>query len=202
METIDLTVRSVFRCNAVPLRTLPQRPVASTEAGNETTARECANPTRGPPKPAGREGQPACVHGIRLAFSGSGVASALTCQPVTSPSPRASQQAPLVSDGALPQAQICARCRCSPTVTSDESAACETGKCRADANNGTATSSKPHNNSMVQARKSSPRLVKAPVPDYVLRVELQYVNPAIWRRIIVPGSIRLGKLHVLLLAMG
>lgn len=55
---------------------------------------------------------------------------------------------------------------------------------------------------MVQARKSSPRLVKAPVPDYVLRVELQYVNPAIWRRIIVPSSIRLGKLHVLLLAMG
>ncbi|WP_429327351.1 plasmid pRiA4b ORF-3 family protein [Paraburkholderia atlantica] len=47
------------------------------------------------------------------------------------------------------------------------------------------------------------RLVKAPVPDYVLRVELKYIKPAIWRRIIVPGSIRLGKLHVVLqLAMG
>ncbi len=56
---------------------------------------------------------------------------------------------------------------------------------------------------MAQARKSSLRLVKAPVPDYVLRVELQYIKPVIWRRIIVPGSIRLGKLHVvLLLAMG
>lgn len=47
------------------------------------------------------------------------------------------------------------------------------------------------------------RLVKAAVPDYVLRVELKYIKPAIWRRIIVPGSIRLGKLHVVLqLAMG
>jgi hypothetical protein len=56
---------------------------------------------------------------------------------------------------------------------------------------------------MAQARKSSLRLVKAPVPDYVLRVELQYIKPVIWRRIIVPGSIRLGKLHVvLLLAIG
>ncbi|KVV10226.1 plasmid pRiA4b ORF-3 family protein [Burkholderia ubonensis] len=56
---------------------------------------------------------------------------------------------------------------------------------------------------MVQPRKPAVRLVKAPVPDYVLRVELKYIKPAIWRRIIVPGSIRLGKLHVVLqLAMG
>ncbi len=32
---------------------------------------------------------------------------------------------------------------------------------------------------------------------------MRYIKPAVWRRIIVPGSIRLGKLHVvLLLAMG
>ncbi|AJY27280.1 MULTISPECIES: plasmid pRiA4b ORF-3 family protein [Burkholderia] len=56
---------------------------------------------------------------------------------------------------------------------------------------------------MVQPRKPAVRLVKAPVPDYVLRVELKYIKPAIWRRIVVPGSIRLGKLHVVLqLAMG
>lgn len=56
---------------------------------------------------------------------------------------------------------------------------------------------------MTQARKSFLRQVKAPVPDYVLRVELQYIKPAIWRRIVVPGSIRLGQLHVVLqLAMG
>jgi hypothetical protein len=48
---------------------------------------------------------------------------------------------------------------------------------------------------MAQTRKPSLRQVKAPVPDYALRVELQYIEPAIWRRIIVPGSIRLGKLH-------
>ncbi|WGS47018.1 plasmid pRiA4b ORF-3 family protein [Burkholderia sp. JSH-S8] len=56
---------------------------------------------------------------------------------------------------------------------------------------------------MVQPRKPAVRLVKAPVPDYVLCVELKYIKPAIWRRIIVPGSVRLGKLHVVLqLAMG
>lgn len=56
---------------------------------------------------------------------------------------------------------------------------------------------------MDQPRKPAVRRVKASVPDYVLRVELQYIKPAIWRRIIVPGSIRLGKLHVVLqLAMG
>nr|WP_322075672.1 plasmid pRiA4b ORF-3 family protein [Burkholderia cenocepacia] len=56
---------------------------------------------------------------------------------------------------------------------------------------------------MVQPRKPAVRLVKAPVPDYILRVELKYIKPAIWRRIVVPGSIRLGKLHVVLqLAMG
>ena len=32
---------------------------------------------------------------------------------------------------------------------------------------------------MVQPRKPAVRLVKAPVPDYVLRVELKYIKPAI-----------------------
>ncbi|WP_342353410.1 IS1096 element passenger TnpR family protein [Paraburkholderia silvatlantica] len=37
------------------------------------------------------------------------------------------------------------------------------------------------------------------MPDYLLRVELEYFRPVIWRRIIVPGSTRLSKLHVVLL---
>lgn len=56
---------------------------------------------------------------------------------------------------------------------------------------------------MVERKKPALRMIKAPVPDYVLRVELRHINPAIWRTIVVPGTIRLGKLHVvLLLAMG
>lgn len=53
-----------------------------------------------------------------------------------------------------------------------------------------------------------PNLQALPAPDQgasarLRAAELQYIKPAIWRRIIVPGSIRLGKLHVmLLLAMG
>jgi hypothetical protein len=56
---------------------------------------------------------------------------------------------------------------------------------------------------MALARKSALRSITSPAPDYVLRIELQHIKPAIWRRIVVPGSIRLRKLHVvLLLAMG
>ena len=56
---------------------------------------------------------------------------------------------------------------------------------------------------MAQARKTALRVVKAPAPVYQLRVELQHIKPAIWRQILVPGSIKLSKLHVvLLLAMG
>jgi hypothetical protein len=56
---------------------------------------------------------------------------------------------------------------------------------------------------MAQARKTALRSINSSIPDYVLRVELLYIKPAIWRRIVVPGSIKLRKLHVvLLLAMG
>jgi len=56
---------------------------------------------------------------------------------------------------------------------------------------------------MVERKKPTLRVEKASVPDYVLRVELRHIKPAIWRTIVVPGTIRLGKLHVVLLrAMG
>ena len=39
--------------------------------------------------------------------------------------------------------------------------------------------------------------------SYQLRVELKGVKPAVWRRIVVPGAIKLSKLHqILLAAMG
>ena len=39
--------------------------------------------------------------------------------------------------------------------------------------------------------------------SYQLRVELKSVKPAVWRRIAVPGTIKLSKLHhILLAAMG
>ena len=39
--------------------------------------------------------------------------------------------------------------------------------------------------------------------SYQLRVELKGVKPAVWRRIAVPGTIKLSKLHqILLAAMG
>jgi hypothetical protein len=45
--------------------------------------------------------------------------------------------------------------------------------------------------------------VNLPVPVYQLHVELLHLEPAIWRQILVPGSIKLPKLrHVLLEAMG
>jgi len=49
------------------------------------------------------------------------------------------------------------------------------------------------------ARKAPLRAVKAAAPIYQLRIELLYLEPAIWRRILVPASIKLSKLHVVLL---
>lgn len=40
-------------------------------------------------------------------------------------------------------------------------------------------------------------------PIYQIKLALQYINPPVWRRIEVPGDIRLGKLHrILQSAMG
>jgi hypothetical protein len=53
---------------------------------------------------------------------------------------------------------------------------------------------------MTTARKPGLRAVpKAAAPLYQLRIDLHYLKPAIWRRIVVPGSIKLSKLHVVLL---
>lgn len=52
---------------------------------------------------------------------------------------------------------------------------------------------------MAAARKAPLRAVKAAPPIYQLRMELLGIKPAIWRRILVPGSLRLHKLHVVLL---
>jgi Plasmid pRiA4b ORF-3-like protein len=47
------------------------------------------------------------------------------------------------------------------------------------------------------------RRIKASAPIYVLKIELLYLKPTIWRRIAVPASIKLPKFHVVLLsAMG
>ena len=51
---------------------------------------------------------------------------------------------------------------------------------------------------MAVARKAPLRAVKAPAQVYQLRIELLYVEPAIWRRILVPATIKLHKLHVVL----
>jgi hypothetical protein len=45
------------------------------------------------------------------------------------------------------------------------------------------------------------RAVPARAPIYQLRVELKYLRPAIWRRVVVPGSIKLSKLHAVLQAV-
>jgi len=52
---------------------------------------------------------------------------------------------------------------------------------------------------MVTTRKAPLRVVRAPAQIYQLRIELQYVKPAIWRRVLVPGSIKLSKFHVVIL---
>jgi hypothetical protein len=52
---------------------------------------------------------------------------------------------------------------------------------------------------MAIARKAPLRATKAAAPIYQLRIELLDVSPAIWRRLLVPGSIKLHKLHAVLL---
>ena len=52
---------------------------------------------------------------------------------------------------------------------------------------------------MAVARKAPLRAVKVPAPIYQLRVELRYVEPAIWRRLVVPGAMKLPQLHAALL---
>jgi pRiA4b ORF-3-like protein len=51
---------------------------------------------------------------------------------------------------------------------------------------------------LATARKTPLRAVKASAPVYVLRIELLDLRPAIWRRLMVPGSIKLDKLHTVL----
>lgn len=48
-------------------------------------------------------------------------------------------------------------------------------------------------------RKPALRVVKSKAPIYQLRIQLLDVVPAIWRVLLVPGSIKLSKLHVVLL---
>jgi len=56
---------------------------------------------------------------------------------------------------------------------------------------------------MASTRKPALRAVNSPAPVYQLHIELKYLKPAVWRRVLVPASIKLPKLHVvLLLAMG
>jgi len=47
------------------------------------------------------------------------------------------------------------------------------------------------------------RVAKLSAVQYQLRIELQHVKPAVWRRILVPENVTLAKLHpILLWAMG
>ena len=56
---------------------------------------------------------------------------------------------------------------------------------------------------MAVARKAPLRAVKADAPIYQLRIELLGVKPSIWRRLLVPATIKLDRLHgVLLWTMG
>ncbi len=56
---------------------------------------------------------------------------------------------------------------------------------------------------MSAARTTALRAVATSAPIYQLRVDLKYLKPPIWRRVVVPGSIKLSKLHgVLQAAMG
>src|SRR6266568_4653569 len=52
---------------------------------------------------------------------------------------------------------------------------------------------------MNAARKPALRAVPTAAGVYQLRIELRYLKPAIWRRVLVPGSIKLSQLHVVLL---
>lgn len=51
---------------------------------------------------------------------------------------------------------------------------------------------------MAVARKAPLRAVKVPAAIYQLRIELLYVEPAVWRRILVPGAMKLHQLHAAL----
>lgn len=56
---------------------------------------------------------------------------------------------------------------------------------------------------MMASPKTRARGVRRPAPIFQLRIELLGIKPAIWRRVLVPGSIRLSRLHgVFLTAMG
>jgi hypothetical protein len=52
---------------------------------------------------------------------------------------------------------------------------------------------------MAGARKAPLRAVKSASPLYQLRIELLGIKPVIWRRLLVPGSIKLHRLHAILL---
>jgi hypothetical protein len=53
---------------------------------------------------------------------------------------------------------------------------------------------------MAISRKATLRPVPASgVPIYQLRIELQHLKPSIWRSVLVPGSIKLSKLHIVVL---
>ena len=52
---------------------------------------------------------------------------------------------------------------------------------------------------MAVARKAPLRAVKTATPIYQLRIELLDLAPVIWRQVLVPASIKLHKLHVVLL---
>ena len=67
-------------------------------------------------------------------------------------------------------------------------ACCAGGTCRA-----------PARLTVAVARKVPLRAVKTDTPIYQLRIELLDLEPAIWRRILVPAAIKLHKLHVVLL---
>ena len=56
---------------------------------------------------------------------------------------------------------------------------------------------------MTPAGKAPLRAVPVTAPIYQLRIELRYVKPTIWRRLLVPASIKLHQLHgALLWTMG
>jgi hypothetical protein len=52
---------------------------------------------------------------------------------------------------------------------------------------------------LVSVRKAPLRVVKAETPIYEVRIELLDLEPVIWRRILLPASIKLHQLHVVLL---
>ncbi|HEX6094660.1 MAG TPA: plasmid pRiA4b ORF-3 family protein [Dongiaceae bacterium] len=52
---------------------------------------------------------------------------------------------------------------------------------------------------MALGRKAPLRAVKAAAPLYQLRIELLHIKPPIWRRLLVPGAVKLHRLHAMLL---